>query len=175
MSLSKVCDICKKSVFSSGSSGRVREGPRNMKSMRPPLAVIFFMTYFHRPGGGGIAPRPLDPLLVFSFYFEIYIERNLRFLAKCTPRLFRATELLRSGPNIYRPQTKLRRLYFHRRVSVHGGGRWCLLPGGGACSRGMPGGDLPGETATVMDGTHPGTDPGFSIGGGATPPGGANI
>ena len=36
---------------SSGSSARVGEGPRNMKSMRPPLAAIFFMTY------GPLAPR----------------------------------------------------------------------------------------------------------------------
>ena len=42
---------------SSGSSGRVRGGPRNMKSMRAPLAAIFFMTYFHRPGGPW-PPRP---------------------------------------------------------------------------------------------------------------------
>ena len=30
-----------------------------MKSMRPPLAAIFFMTYFH----GHAPPAPLDPLL----------------------------------------------------------------------------------------------------------------
>ena len=41
---------------SSGSSGRVRRGPRNMKSMRPPLAAIFFMTYFYRARGGIMAP-----------------------------------------------------------------------------------------------------------------------
>ena len=28
------------------------EGPRNMKSMWPPLAAIFLMTYFYRAGGG---------------------------------------------------------------------------------------------------------------------------
>ena len=51
---------------SSGSSGRVRGGPRNMKSMRPPSAAIFFMTYFYRAGGGAMAPLapPLDPLLM---------------------------------------------------------------------------------------------------------------
>ena len=27
-------------------------GPRNMKSMRPNLAAIFYMTYFYRAGGG---------------------------------------------------------------------------------------------------------------------------
>ena len=43
------------SIFSSGSSGRVREGPRNMKSMWLPLAAIFFMTYFHRTRGGAMA------------------------------------------------------------------------------------------------------------------------
>ena len=40
---------------SSGSSGRVRGGPRNMKSKQPPTVAIFFMTYFHR-AGGGMAP-----------------------------------------------------------------------------------------------------------------------
>ena len=44
--------------FSSGSSGRVRGGLRNMKSMWPPLAAIFFMTYFHRARGGPWPPRP---------------------------------------------------------------------------------------------------------------------
>ena len=34
-------------------------GGRNMKSMRPLSATIFFMTYFYRAGGGGIAPSPL--------------------------------------------------------------------------------------------------------------------
>ena len=29
-----------------------------MKSMRPPLGAIFFMTYFHRAGGGACPPRP---------------------------------------------------------------------------------------------------------------------
>ena len=46
---------------SSGSSGRVRGGQENMKSMWPPLVAIFFMTYFHRAGGPPSAP--LDPLL----------------------------------------------------------------------------------------------------------------
>ena len=33
-----------------------------MKSMRPPLVAIFFMTHFHR--ARGMAPQhPLDPLL----------------------------------------------------------------------------------------------------------------
>ena len=45
-------------LSSSGSSGRVRGGPRNMKSMRPPSAAIFFMTYFHIAGGGH---GPLGP------------------------------------------------------------------------------------------------------------------
>ena len=39
-------------------------GPRNMNSMRPPLAAIFFMTNFYRNRGGPCPPRPpLDPLL----------------------------------------------------------------------------------------------------------------
>ena len=45
-------------VISSGSSGRVRGGPRNMKSMWPPSAAIFFMTYFYRARGGH---GPLGP------------------------------------------------------------------------------------------------------------------
>ena len=44
------------SQCSSGSSGRVRGGARNMKSMRPPSVAIFFMTYFHRARGGAMAP-----------------------------------------------------------------------------------------------------------------------
>ena len=54
-------------IYSSGSSGRVRGGPRNMKSMGPPLAAIFFMTYFHRARGAMApsAPPPLDPLLIY--------------------------------------------------------------------------------------------------------------
>ena len=52
-------------ITSSGSSGRVRGGPRNMKSMWPPSAAIFFMTYFHRARGGhGPLGSPLDPLLI---------------------------------------------------------------------------------------------------------------
>ena len=36
-----------------------------MKSMRPPSAAIFFMTYFYRARGGhGPLGPPLDPLLV---------------------------------------------------------------------------------------------------------------
>ena len=63
--------------FSSGSSGRVRgRGPRNMKSMRPPSAAIFFMTYFHRAGGPWPPRPPLDPLLDFRCGAECY-ERNI--------------------------------------------------------------------------------------------------
>ena len=52
-----------------GSSGRWGgRGPRNMKSIWPPSAAIFFMTYLYRAGGGGGGewpPRhPLDPLLL---------------------------------------------------------------------------------------------------------------
>ena len=43
-------------LVSSGSSGRIRGGPRNTKSMWSPLVAIFFMTYFHRAGGGGHGP-----------------------------------------------------------------------------------------------------------------------
>ena len=44
---------------SSRSSGQVR-GARKMKSMRLPLAAIFFMTYFHR-AGGAMAPSAPPP------------------------------------------------------------------------------------------------------------------
>ena len=39
-----------------------------MKSMRPPSAAIFFMTYFHRAKGEGAWPSrpPPDPLLLIS-------------------------------------------------------------------------------------------------------------
>ena len=43
---------------SSGSSGRVREEERKMKSMGPLLIAIFFITYFYRAGRGGMTPRP---------------------------------------------------------------------------------------------------------------------
>ena len=32
-----------------------------MKSMWPPDAAIFFMTYFYRAGGGTWSPRPSPP------------------------------------------------------------------------------------------------------------------
>ena len=47
------------STSSSGSSSQVG-GPRNMKSMQPNLASIFFMTYFYRAGGEG-GHGPLGP------------------------------------------------------------------------------------------------------------------
>ena len=60
----RVTSFCTQIFFcmcSSGSSGRVRGGgPRNMKSMRLPLAAIFFMTYFHRTRGA-MAPSPPAP------------------------------------------------------------------------------------------------------------------
>ena len=54
-------------MASSRSSDRLGVGgggARNMKSMRPPLVVMFLMTYFYRAGGGAWLPRPPDPLLV---------------------------------------------------------------------------------------------------------------
>ena len=65
-------------ISSSGSSGRVRGGPRNMKSMRPPSAAIFFMTYFHRARGGHSAP----PSIIYHFYSQFHhllIPSNNRF------------------------------------------------------------------------------------------------
>ena len=54
---------CKRWENSSGSSGRVRGGARNMKSMQLPSVAIFVMTYFHRAGGAMAPSPPLDPLL----------------------------------------------------------------------------------------------------------------
>ena len=59
---------------SSESSGRVR--PRNMKSMRPPLVAIFFMTNFYRAGGMAPSPPPPDPLL----RGKIEDRKTLKFL-----------------------------------------------------------------------------------------------
>ena len=65
IALSPGC-VCKKksrkvtieiTLSSSGSSSRMG-GARNMKSMQPPLAAIFFITYFYLArwvGGGGMA------------------------------------------------------------------------------------------------------------------------
>ena len=56
-SLELLCELPSISIVPiSGSSGRVR-GPRNMKSVWPPLVAIFFMTYFYRAGGHA----PLSP------------------------------------------------------------------------------------------------------------------
>ena len=38
-------------------------GARNMKSMWPPIAAIFFVTYFYRVGGSMAPSTPPDPLL----------------------------------------------------------------------------------------------------------------
>ena len=54
-----------------------------MKSMWPPLATIFFMTYFHRAWGGGAWPLgPLDPLLKTHRFHDLgwirgYIQKQL--------------------------------------------------------------------------------------------------
>ena len=40
-----------------------------MKSMWPPLAAIFFMTYFYRAGGPWPPRPPLDPLLILFVLF----------------------------------------------------------------------------------------------------------
>ena len=53
------CTTRKVMPGSIGSSGWVGGGggARNMKSMWPPLAAIFFMTYFYRAWGGAWPPR----------------------------------------------------------------------------------------------------------------------
>ena len=38
---------------------------RNMKSIRPPLLAIFFMTNLYRTGGMAPSLPPLDPLLIY--------------------------------------------------------------------------------------------------------------
>ena len=48
-------------LCSSGSSGRGRGGPRNVTSMGPPSATIFFMTSFYMAGGGGTWPHRPPP------------------------------------------------------------------------------------------------------------------
>ena len=59
-------------VYAPSSVGLTRTvvsvwGPINMKSLRLPLAAIFFMTNFYRTGGGGMARlAPVDPLLSFK-------------------------------------------------------------------------------------------------------------
>ena len=49
-------------IFEFESSGRVEGGPRSMKTMRPPLAGLVFMTYFYN--AGGIAPSPPESATV---------------------------------------------------------------------------------------------------------------
>ena len=67
-------------LCSSGSSGRVRGEPRNMKSMWPPSAAIFFMTYFDK-GRGPMAPSaPLDLLLLVVIPFSTYMHKCVQFL-----------------------------------------------------------------------------------------------
>ena len=54
-----------------------------MKSMRLPLAAIFFITYFHRARGGAMAPSaPPDLLLgtyVSNFYYDIDFNGGVIF------------------------------------------------------------------------------------------------
>ena len=57
-------------MSSSGSSGKIRGGPRKMISMRPPSAAIFFMTYFHSGRGGH---SPLSPYWIKIFLICIAV------------------------------------------------------------------------------------------------------
>ena len=53
-----------------------------MKSMRPSLAAIFFMTYFHRAWEGGMAPSaPLDPLLHYDISSGCLINNVTYFIS----------------------------------------------------------------------------------------------
>ena len=65
-------EIERENYPSSGSSGGVSGGPRNMNCMRAPSAAIFFMTYFYRAGGGGPMSPSSDPLLYPTHFLEVY-------------------------------------------------------------------------------------------------------
>ena len=73
---------------SSGSSGRVRGGARNMKSMWPSLVAIFFMTYFYRALGRGawsLRPPPwicyCVPTYSANFFPKTAVEMGTRISA----------------------------------------------------------------------------------------------
>ena len=62
--------------FRIGSSGRVGGGARNMKSMWPPLAAIFFMTYLYRAWGGhgplGTLPGSATELTMLGIAHKVH-------------------------------------------------------------------------------------------------------
>ena len=59
-------------TFYSSGSRPGKGGPRNITSMRPPLVAIFFMTYFHRAGGGHgpLGPPPGSASVLYSTYIH---------------------------------------------------------------------------------------------------------
>ena len=64
-----------RALTSSGSRRRVRRGPRNMKSMKLPLAAIFFMTNFYRARGGARPTRP--PQIYYCSFCLVYTVEDL--------------------------------------------------------------------------------------------------
>ena len=56
------------------------EGARNMKSMWPPLAAIFFMTYLYR-AGGAMAPPPWIRYCIQYHYIGNIVLMRLKIIA----------------------------------------------------------------------------------------------
>ena len=56
-----------------------------MKSMRPPLVAIFFMTYFHGPGEGGHGPLrpPPGSATATNDYLKALSERYPLLVPHC--------------------------------------------------------------------------------------------
>ena len=70
---------CSDTSYSSRSSCRVREQPRNTKSMRLPLVAIFSMTYFYRTGRGMVplaTPRSTTVMYTVSCDLRLFMGRN---------------------------------------------------------------------------------------------------
>ena len=72
-----------------GHSGRMG-GARSMKSMWPPLAAIFLMTYLYRAGMHGALGTPLDPLLIRGPILVIF--KYVTFINNFCIRYWRVTD-----------------------------------------------------------------------------------
>ena len=72
-----------------------------MKSMQPPLAAIFFMTYFHRVRGGMAPSAPLDLLLLIS---ENSVTTRMHSSTGRTLTIFQCLETPRKN---WRPPRKI--------------------------------------------------------------------
>ena len=128
---------------SSGSNGRVRGAPRNMKSMRPPSVAIVFMTYFHR-AREGMAPSasPLDPLLcninlnffhqrfLFGFSCRVCLWTMEQLRIQDLPGVLtrkvgvQSYYLVNFFPNLARSKTKIGKIWLFIRVYSQGWGGW---------------------------------------------------